>query len=469
MPVDAIVHSGNGNSHTSKFNSVTSIAAKVLARTWIRDMHGLFDFEAAAENVHMQTFECNDPYAHQFTRKGHEIHFHTDLQPTPFCRQPLCSEHPVDATHGEEHLVQLTLGPQGLCIGRSRKRMRPHTCWILCRGQTRHKLAEDDVLKFGRAQFRVRALIATSPPGGKVAIPVQDHSEPVNVDPAKLHEHSNTMCRICLMEGSSEEDPLIAPCKCTGSVEHVHVGCLKHWLKERLKIPEEGSFVYKAPLCELCKSDYRMKVRLADKVIDLVELPMRSPPLVILESCSDRRLHVLSASDDKPIKIGRAHDCAMSVAETSVSRTQALISVQDGEFWLSDTNNSRFGTFVKMRRGNICLQPGQDVSIQVGRTLLDVSTPIEPDSVAGQVELPSTQDVRYHDALSEELQPQQSQSQKSSYPPEPSMPPPPPPAREDSKATQPPTQPLPWMRSSEDSASASCEDYSEHVPGMDSS
>lgn len=40
-------------------------------------------------------------------------------------------------------------------------------------------------------------------------------------------------CRICLMEGSSEEDPLLRPCECKGSIERIHLGCLREWTKSR--------------------------------------------------------------------------------------------------------------------------------------------------------------------------------------------------------------------------------------------
>lgn len=34
------------------------------------------------------------------------------------------------------------------------------------------------------------------------------------------------VCRICLMEESEVDNPLFAPCKCSGSMRHIHHGCL---------------------------------------------------------------------------------------------------------------------------------------------------------------------------------------------------------------------------------------------------
>jgi E3 ubiquitin-protein ligase DOA10 len=40
------------------------------------------------------------------------------------------------------------------------------------------------------------------------------------------------VCRICLGEEENQIDnPLIAPCKCAGSMGLIHLDCLKEWLK----------------------------------------------------------------------------------------------------------------------------------------------------------------------------------------------------------------------------------------------
>lgn len=39
-------------------------------------------------------------------------------------------------------------------------------------------------------------------------------------------------CRICLEEGS-EANPLIVPCKCTGSIRFVHTACIREWIQRQ--------------------------------------------------------------------------------------------------------------------------------------------------------------------------------------------------------------------------------------------
>ncbi|VDK88365.1 unnamed protein product [Litomosoides sigmodontis] len=59
-------------------------------------------------------------------------------------------------------------------------------------------------------------------------------------------------CRICHSFGSFG-DPLISPCRCTGSLKYVHISCLLHWLTicaHKLKRPI---------ICELCRYKYRLR------------------------------------------------------------------------------------------------------------------------------------------------------------------------------------------------------------------
>ena len=51
-------------------------------------------------------------------------------------------------------------------------------------------------------------------------------------------------CRICL---NSCDGPVLAPCNCTGTVQHVHESCLKQWLATK-----------SLASCELCGATYEM-------------------------------------------------------------------------------------------------------------------------------------------------------------------------------------------------------------------
>ena len=72
------------------------------------------------------------------------------------------------------------------------------------------------------------------------------------------------LCRICLSSDEEEDDPLISPCKCKGSMSSLHFSCLKTWLHGKVHYKETervNSYNWKFLECELCKT------RLKDTII----------------------------------------------------------------------------------------------------------------------------------------------------------------------------------------------------------
>ncbi|KAG8201273.1 hypothetical protein JTE90_016759 [Oedothorax gibbosus] len=56
-------------------------------------------------------------------------------------------------------------------------------------------------------------------------------------------------CKIC-HTAAKPEDPLISPCRCTGTLRYIHCGCLMKWLEICNKRSR------KPPICELCKYQF---------------------------------------------------------------------------------------------------------------------------------------------------------------------------------------------------------------------
>ena len=71
-------------------------------------------------------------------------------------------------------------------------------------------------------------------------------------------------CRICLE--SSDEESLIAPCRCNGSSKFVHRDCLQQWID-----------VKKKKQCECCRSHYLQELSIdippSEDDIDISEQP----------------------------------------------------------------------------------------------------------------------------------------------------------------------------------------------------
>ena len=68
-------------------------------------------------------------------------------------------------------------------------------------------------------------------------------------------------CRICY-EGETDENPLLTPCRCAGSVAHVHADCLRAWRR-----------VKPTAACELCLAPWTQPQPLPVAVRESVGIP----------------------------------------------------------------------------------------------------------------------------------------------------------------------------------------------------
>ncbi|GAB0090396.1 hypothetical protein DMENIID0001_051250 [Sergentomyia squamirostris] len=51
-----------------------------------------------------------------------------------------------------------------------------------------------------------------------------------DADDEESEQSTSLTCRICLMANTKDDDRLISPCHCRGSLELVHINCLERWL-----------------------------------------------------------------------------------------------------------------------------------------------------------------------------------------------------------------------------------------------
>lgn len=149
-------------------------------------------------------------------------------------------------------------------------------------------------------------------------------------------------------EGANE---LICPCKCSGTMMHIHIMCLKEWLNNK-KLVYHGekvrSFFWKALECELCKTPFENKMK--DTLFDIMDFDRPDSEYMIMESVKSapaKVIHVFMLNDSDCFKIGRSVETDMKIADISVSRLHAYIRIKNGELILED-NGSKFATLVKI-------------------------------------------------------------------------------------------------------------------------
>lgn len=358
---------------------------QVVSSTWARDSHDLFDFEA--HHLHTKAFTVNNSV--KFVRFGTDVQMAGEREAPP----------EVPPSQPPEILLRLVHKDGTYWVDKASSSSSSKKLWQVVRDpdSSCHSLAENDILKLGRFKFRVKQMVSSDGDGTQPQLRLDElQSSPLcrTDDPSAS---SSAACRICLLEGpgdeESENDPLIRPCRCKGTIEYVHLGCLRHWIKGRLNVSDSpsGSYFYRLLSCELCRSVYPAYIYTGSEKETLVEVPRTVPPFIVLENMvrdtqqhSSRGLHVISLSDNKLLKLGRGHESDIRIADVSISRCHATVRFQRGKFVLED-HNSKFGTLLAMRRPR-ALEPGSNLSIQVGRSVLSLSL----QSVEGETLQPAS-------------------------------------------------------------------------------
>ena len=192
-------------------------------------------------------------------------------------------------------------------------------------------------------------------------------------------------CRICFCEGNFEGlNPLISPCKCSGSVKYIHLNCLRKWLTCKIitKISATNDiycYVFKSLKCEICQSIIPEIAEFRGNFLSLLDFKHIDVPYIILQSMyqynsvnksnSDLNIiFVISLKTNNQINIGRANNSNIRLSDVSVSRNHAKLRYSNGDFYLDDIG-SKFGTLLLIQN-NILFLPYKDINIQSGKHFL---------------------------------------------------------------------------------------------------
>ena len=202
--------------------------------------------------------------------------------------------------------------------------------------------------------------------------------------------YSKPACRICYGEDTNDENPLICPCICKGSMKYIHYECLKNWLNSKIEeeMPidhdrevEVITYNRKEISCELCKEKLPDYIKYNNMYYNISFYKPKFEEFIVLESMKlDKEkikyIHLISLDKKILINIGRSKDCDLSVPELSVSRFHCMIHKEDGELYLED-NSSKFGTLVLIQNNNLIMNDLIPLRIQINRTFIKfkVKTP----------------------------------------------------------------------------------------------
>ena len=281
----------------------------------------------------------------------------------------------------------------------------PNSTWFLLRKSflsdkmNDYPLKEGDILRIGRITLRIKKIKFQKNKNKdtdsvSVGTNLQEVQIKTNRRSSEKVESKYKICRICYSEEESEDNPLIQPCICSGSMKYIHLECLRHWLRTSIfeQIEDTNNcciYLYRTPECELCKTKYPDFIRHNGKLYEIIDLQSNYFNYALIETIThdknqNKYLYSVNLDQiDNTITIGRGHDCNLLLTDISVSRWHCYINVDKKTKRLTiKDNNSKFGTLilVKNKIMNLCLE--LKLCIQVGRTYFEILMK-EPSSFFG--------------------------------------------------------------------------------------
>ncbi|KAK6590271.1 hypothetical protein RS030_162417 [Cryptosporidium xiaoi] len=388
-----IVRRGTTTTSSSSGNSVENINGSgiieeggmgliIETTTWSRDSHELFDYEA--HHINNKRFLINR--SSKIFRQSTECMILADEDELPSQGDYLLS---IKTTMDGKYIAFPADRSLGVC---NDKQLIPKKVWLIVRDlpNKSYALQQNDLVKLGRFKLRVKQLVRS---GDQVPELRLDETETSIIEPT-LDESLTMQCRICLTEGEQEDDPLLCPCQCRGSIKFVHLECLRHWINGRLNLTNDNNsrdtFFFRQLQCELCKSPLPSSASIKGSRVNIVNVPKTRPPFIVLENIYGnvhRGVHVVSMAEKKDLKLGRGHESDVRISDVSISRYHATIRYRNENFMLED-HDSKFGTLVSVRRPQ-AIESNHNLSLQVGRTVVNLRLSDEPCSPSlGIKELP---------------------------------------------------------------------------------
>ena len=108
----------------------------------------------------------------------------------------------------------------------------------------------------------------------------KDNKEKDKEKKDKKKNDAQRICRICYLEEDNPTlNPLIRPCKCSGSMKYIHLKCLIVWIKTKVEIDnseylDNGKYtIYSSEKieCELCKEVFPEYIKHNNKLYNLMD------------------------------------------------------------------------------------------------------------------------------------------------------------------------------------------------------
>eukprot|EP00889_Picochlorum_renovo_P005465 jgi/Picre1/32495/NNA_007841.t1 len=111
------------------------------------------------------------------------------------------------------------------------------------------------------------------------------------------------VCRICWVSLEKDDPDVVSPCRCKGSMEYIHIDCLKAWQDQLCRMKGKNPLY-----CDVCHQAYTVNTRLLHHRVRRIVMSMthsRIAPLIAIIFRAAQHYVCLPLIDDE-----RAGDCS---------------------------------------------------------------------------------------------------------------------------------------------------------------
>ena len=199
---------------------------------------------------------------------------------------------------------------------------------------------------------------------------------------------SKPTCRICFLSSSNESNPLISPCKCSGSMKFIHYMCLKKCIETKIiKKTEQNfkSYSWKSFSCEICKAEYPKYIKIKESLFSLVDLEINYTSYVtcdytlyddLKKKTFRKGIIIFKINEEKDkddiITVGRSQNNKIKLKDISVSRNHCNFIKKKNKLYIVD-KGSKFGTLIYLNSPMI-INPDKDEGTLIsGKHLFSVN------------------------------------------------------------------------------------------------
>lgn len=391
------------------------LSLNITSNVWLKKTDDLFDFESENISTKNYSFTQDDKENYIISYKENDYDEYNDILPSRSLKEKLYKNNSTKIIA----VLIYNISTLNFSIINSFKRkklehlFKPENCeriWSVIPKDEYSVIREGDIIKLGRLRLKFDKIVFNKMQlekieksenilGGRVNNTInamlttsinikeiddfnltqnnikENISEDINnlimcrnnyyldENTTKRGEHLEKICcRLCYQEESNILDPLLSPCRCSGSMKYIHYSCLKQSIKQKIQIRKEDNcdlYFFKSYCCEICLESYPKYIKYKTNIYNLVDIDTSKYIDYILTSIiyysennnSDKKqlsylgYLIFKIDEQSELKIGRNQNNHIVLKDISISRNHCVLKRENNTLKIKDVK-SKFGTLL---------------------------------------------------------------------------------------------------------------------------